>query len=156
MGNLASGRLTDALGNTRVINIVVGLLLVDFALMPLSSRTLPTAVIAIAVWGICGWGMLVPQQHRLIQISPQAAPLTIALNAAAINLAISASSPIGTAGIRLVGPHQLGLISAVFILVGLAAAQAAYALIIRAGAIAATGAERPASAGLPLASQDIE
>jgi DHA1 family inner membrane transport protein len=31
-GNLASGRLTDALGNTRVINIVVGLLLVDFAL----------------------------------------------------------------------------------------------------------------------------
>lgn len=55
-GNLASGRLTDAFGNTRVINIVVGLLLVNFALMPLSSRTLPTAVIAIVAWGICGWG----------------------------------------------------------------------------------------------------
>lgn len=130
-GNVASGRLTDAFGSARVVNVAIGVLLVDFALMPLSSRTLPTAVIAIAGWGICGWGMLVPQQHRLIQISPQAAPLTIALNASAIYLAVSASGLIGAAGIRLAGPHQLGLISAVFILAGLAAALAAHALITR-------------------------
>jgi predicted MFS family arabinose efflux permease len=155
-GNLASGRLTDAFGSPRVISITVGLLLADFALMPLSSRTLPTAVIAIAVWGICGWGLLVPQQYRLIQISPQAAPLAIALNASAIYLAVSASGPIGAAGIRLAGPHQLGLISAVLILAGLAAAQAAHALITRARATAATGTERPAPAGLPHTSQSIE
>ena len=38
------------------------------------------AVAALIVWGLCGWGLIVPQQHRLVQLSPQGAPLVLALN----------------------------------------------------------------------------
>ena len=32
----------------------------------------------MAVWGVSGWEIMVPQQHRLISISPGAAPLVVA------------------------------------------------------------------------------
>lgn len=126
VGNLVSGTLTDRFGNRRIINGAVAIVALDFALMPWSSAYLPTAVVAIVVWGLCGWGMLVPQQHRLIQIADAGAPLAIALNAAAIYLAVSASGLTGALGITLVGAHNLGLVGSVFIVLGLVAAERAW------------------------------
>jgi predicted MFS family arabinose efflux permease len=63
--------------------------------MPWSSTSLDTAVFALVVWGFCGWGLVVSQQHRLIGIAPPLAPILLALNAAAIYLAVSASGAVG-------------------------------------------------------------
>jgi predicted MFS family arabinose efflux permease len=153
VGNLGAGGLTDRLGSRLVINIAIALACVDFALMPFSSAHLATAVIAILVWGVCGWGVLAPQQHRLIQVSPAWAPLTLALNASAIYLAVSASGLTGAAGIRLVGAHRLGLVAAGFILLGLIVAEWAYALIVRraraAAAVTTTTTGAPAAEPKP-------
>jgi predicted MFS family arabinose efflux permease len=131
VGNLGSGSLTDRFGSRRIINLALAIAAVDFALMPLTSTHFWTSVVAVVVWGLCGWGVLVSQQHRLIQISPASAPLAIALNASAIYIAVSMAGMMGALGINLVGAHNLGLISAALIASGFPAAELARSRIAR-------------------------
>jgi predicted MFS family arabinose efflux permease len=124
-GNLIGGRLTDRFGNRPIINTAIIVLVVDFALLPWSSASLPTAAVALVVWGVAGWGMIVPQQHRLIGTAPSAAPLLLGLNTMALYIGVSMSGLIGGAVIKLVNAHSLGLISTVLIGTGLFVAEAA-------------------------------
>ncbi|WP_283164920.1 MFS transporter [Streptomyces sp. HU2014] len=129
VGNLGAGRLTDRIPGKRIIAVAIIVAGIDFALMPLSNRYLGTAIVAIFVWGICGWASLVPLQHRLLTISPAHGTLTIGLNAAATYLAVSASGLTGAAGIRLVGVHNLSLFGLGFIVLGLISSGIASRLI---------------------------
>ncbi|HEY6874259.1 MAG TPA: MFS transporter [Geobacteraceae bacterium] len=131
VGSLAVGRLTDRFGNRRIINVTIAVLVLDFALLPWTSASLVTAVPALVVWGLFGWGLLVPQQLRLIGIAPSAAPLLLGLNQTAIYLAVSASGVLGGAAITLFDRHVLGLVGAVFIVVGLVFAEWAQHRIAR-------------------------
>jgi predicted MFS family arabinose efflux permease len=115
--NLASGRLIDRIGSRKVILTMLTVLAVDSALMPWTSARLWTAVPAILIWGGSGWGLLVPQQHRLVSLAPSIAPILLGLNTAGSFFGISAAGIIGAAGIQLVGAHNLGFVGA-----GLAAA----------------------------------
>ncbi|WP_395402112.1 MFS transporter [Pseudoduganella sp. UC29_106] len=124
-GNLLGGRLTDRFGNRPIINIAIIVLVVDFVLLPWTSASLPTAAVALVVWGVAGWGMIVPQQHRLIGTAPSAAPLLLGLNAMALYIGVSMSGLLGGAVIKLVNAHSLGLVSAVFIGTALFVAEAA-------------------------------
>jgi DHA1 family inner membrane transport protein len=142
-GNLAAGRLTDRYGSRHIINAAIVVLILDFALLPLTSASLVTAVPALIVWGVCGWGLLVPQQHRLISITPAAAPLLMGLNSAAIYVGVSMSGVIGGAAITWFDRHALGVVGAVFIAVALFVAERARRRIERpegqpAGVVAAT------------------
>lgn len=129
VGNLVAGSLTDRLGSRVVINLAIVVVGVDFALMPLSSTTFLGSVVALVVWGLCGWGMLVPQQHRLISIAPTLAPILLALNAATIYVAVSVSGLLGAVTLQMAEPYNLGLVGAVLIFLGLGAAELAYELI---------------------------
>lgn len=129
VGNLTAGRLTDKVPAQWIISVAVIVAGVDFALMPLTNQHLGTAVVAIFIWGVCGWASLVPLQHRLISTSPEHATLTIGLNAAATYLAVSASGLTGAAGISLVGVHNLSLFGLVFIVLGLVSSGIATRLI---------------------------
>ncbi|HEY1150817.1 MAG TPA: MFS transporter [Pseudoduganella sp.] len=124
-GNLLGGRLTDRFGSRPIINIAIIVLVVDFVLLPWTSASLPTAAVALVVWGVAGWGMIVPQQHRLIGTAPSAAPLLLGLNTMALYIGVSMSGLIGGAVIKLVNAHSLGFVSAVFIGTGLVVAEAA-------------------------------
>ena len=123
VGNLAAGRLTDRYGSRRIINAAIALVALDFVLLSWTSASLATAVPALIVWGLCGWGLLVPQQHRLISITPAAAPLLLGLNSAAIYTGVSMSGLIGGAAITWFDRHALGLVGAAFITVGLFVAE---------------------------------
>jgi DHA1 family inner membrane transport protein len=131
LGNLVAGRLTDRLGSRRIINAAIAIAAIDFALLPWSSASLATAIPALVVWGLCGWGLLVPQQHRLISISPSSAPLLLGLNSAAVYVGVSMSGLLGGAAITLFDSHALGLVGAVFIAMGLVVAEQAYRRIAR-------------------------
>ena len=131
-GNLAAGRLTDRFGSRRIINVAIALLALDFALLPWSSASLATAVPALIVWGVCGWGLLVPQQHRLISITPSAAPLLLGLNSAAVYVGVSISGLAGGAALAWFDSHFLGLVGAAFIAVALFVAEWAQQRIARA------------------------
>lgn len=125
-GSLRGGSLADRFGNRRVINVAVAILALDFALMPWSGATLSAALPALAVWGLCGWGLVVAQQHRLVGIAPELAPIVLALNASAIYLAVSASGAAGALAIRVIDAHELPLLGAVLILASLGVAELAH------------------------------
>lgn len=129
VGNLAAGNLTDRFGNRRIINAAIIIVAIDFALMPWSGRSFAGAVAALAIWGVCGWGVVVSQQHRLVGITPSLAPILLALNAAVIYLAVSASGALGALAIQAMDPHLLPLLSTVLILGGIVSAELAHRLI---------------------------
>lgn len=85
-----------------------------------------TAVPALVVWGLCGWGLVVPQQHRLISIAPAAAPLLLGLNSAALYVGVSMSGLIGGAAINWFDRHSLGLVGAPVIAMALLVAELAH------------------------------
>lgn len=130
-GNIIAGRLTDRLGSRRIINAAILLAAVDFALLPWSSAHLATAVLALVVWGVCGWGLLVPQQHRLLGIAPTMAPLLMGLNSAAIYIGVSVSGVLGAFGVTFIDKYHLGLFGAFFIAIALGLAELAYRRIAR-------------------------
>jgi predicted MFS family arabinose efflux permease len=108
-----------------VIVLMLALLIIVSAILPFTGDRLLTAGIAIAVWGGCGWGVLVPQQHRLVTIAPQIAPVVLGLNTSCTYLGVSAAGVIGAIGIETVGARWLGLIGAAFITVALVIAEIA-------------------------------
>jgi predicted MFS family arabinose efflux permease len=118
VGSLQAGALTDRFGNRRVLNVAAAVLALDFALLPWSSATAGSAVVALAVWGMCGWGLVVAQQHRLVGIDSNLAPILLALNAAAIYLGIGASSALGAILLSRLEPHQLPVVGALLIAAG--------------------------------------
>ncbi|TFW08510.1 MFS transporter [Oxalobacteraceae bacterium OM1] len=141
VGNFVAGALTDRFGSRFIINGALAVAAVDFALMPWMSAHLWTAALSIVIWALCGWGLLVPQQHRLISLTPGSAPLVLGLNSAALYVGVSAAAVIGAAGITLLDRHQLGLIGAGFIGLAFMIAQLAYLVIARRNARAMQHAE---------------
>ncbi|MFD9905684.1 MFS transporter [Streptomyces sp. NPDC059063] len=140
VGTLGSGGLIDRFGGRRIINTAIAVAAVDFALLPWTSAHLPSTVVALLVWGVCGWGLLAPQTHRLITAMPSAAPLLTGLASAMVYVGVSAAPLVGQAGMAWFGAHWLGAVGAVFITLGLATAEASHTVIRR-------GAEhRPAQA----------
>jgi DHA1 family inner membrane transport protein len=137
VGNIVSGKLTDRIGSTRIINTVLVVGSINFALMPITSAFLSSTVVALVIWGICGWGLLVPQQHRLLEISPQTGALLMSLNSGAVYLGVSASGVLGAFGITFVGKYYLGWMSAAFLVAAFVLAQLAHRLILRGGVSAA-------------------
>lgn len=125
-GNLAAGRMTDRLGSRRIINTAILVCALDFALLPWASASLAGAIPALIIWAVCGWGLLVPQQHRLLAIFPAMGPLLMGLNSAAIYLGVSASGVLGGLGIRFADAHHLGWIGAIFLILAFGCAEIAY------------------------------
>jgi MFS transporter, DHA1 family, inner membrane transport protein len=119
VGNLAAGKLTDRFGSRRIIDGSIALAAIALASMPWATAHLWSAALVVLVWGMCGWGLLVPQQHRLISLSPGAAPLLLGLNSASLYVGVAASGVIGAAGITLLDRHQLGLIGAALLVMAL-------------------------------------
>jgi len=129
-GNLLAGSLTDRFGNRIVINLAIFVLALDFAAMPWTGTHFAGAAVTIALWGVCGWGFVVAQQHRLIGIAPELSPILLGLNASALHLAISASGVAGALAMRWLSPHDLPLISVALAVGGALCAEVAYRLIL--------------------------
>jgi len=114
-GNLVAGSLTDRFGSRMIINASLAVAALNFVLMPWLATQLWGAAVAMALWGLCGWGLLVPQQHRLIGLTPAAAPLLLGLNSAALYVGVSSSGLIGGVGITVLAGAQLGYVGAAFL-----------------------------------------
>ncbi|MFE3765416.1 MFS transporter [Streptomyces sp. NPDC059104] len=150
-GTLGSGRLIDRFGSRLVINTAITVAAVDFALLPWTGAHLPSAIAALLVWGICGWGLLTPQTHRLITAMPTAAPPLTGLASAMVYVGVSLAPLVGRTGMAWFGAHWLGPVGAVFIVLGLGAAEAAHTLTgRRAGHSGPTAPTAPTVRARPL------
>jgi predicted MFS family arabinose efflux permease len=144
VSNLFAGPLIDRIGNRKVLVTMLVFVLADFLLLPWSAANLWTAIPAVLLWGACGWGILVPQQHRIVSIAPPIAPIVLGLNNSATFFGTTAAGIIGAAGIDLVGSHALGYVAAALVAAALAVSEFA------ARKIAASGSQPAApSASVP-------
>lgn len=115
----------------------------DFVLMPWAGANLWTAIPAILLFGACGWGILVPQQHRLVSIAPPIASILFGLNSCATYLGATAAGIVGAAGIPLLGGHNLGYLAAVLVASALIVSELAARKIVAFNQVTAS-AERAA------------
>lgn len=117
--NLLAGRLADTIGNRKVILGGLIVLAVVMACLPLASAHIWSTAIAVIVWGGVAWGLLAPQQHRLVEVAAHAAPVVLGLNTSGTYLGITAAGVIGAVGIRVMDPHQLGYIGSALVVVAI-------------------------------------
>ena len=68
VANLITGRLSNSIGNRKVIVALLVMLALVLAWLPFASANLWTTAIAVAIWGAVAWGLLAPQQHRLVAV----------------------------------------------------------------------------------------
>ncbi|MEK2474560.1 MFS transporter [Streptomyces noursei] len=146
IGSFGSGPLTDRYGNRRIIVIAATVAAIDFAVTPWSGALLSTAFAAVAVWGLSGFSLVVPLQHRLISISPQDAQLSISLNSSMIFIGASLAGVVGAAGLDLIGGRYLGIIGGAFFAVGLIVAELTQRLIRRQAAAQQEAVSEPQAA----------
>lgn len=62
------------------MNASLAIAIVNFCALPWASTSMTGTLPCMAVWGFVGWGVIVPQQHRLVKMGPEVAPLLLALN----------------------------------------------------------------------------
>lgn len=138
--NLVAGRLVDKVGNRKVILVMLIVLAAILASLPWSAGHLWTAAIALAVWGAVGWGVLAPQQHRLVAVAPHAATVLLGLNTSFTYLGVTCAGLIGAACIQTLGAHSLGYVGAVLVMISIAVAELATSRIKAARARCAVNA----------------
>jgi len=119
VGATMAGRLTDRFNTTVVVRLSLAVLIADFALMPWTSAYQASAAAAMLVWGLCAWGFVVPQQHRLLGVAPKSGSILLALYTTAVYAGSSASGVIGALALQVIDPHRLPLVGVVLIVSGL-------------------------------------
>lgn len=125
LANLLAGKLIDSLGTRKVVMGALVALTADFALLPWSSGHLWAAAVSILVWGGAGWGLLVPQQHRMVSLNPGIAPILLGLNTAGTFIGVTIAGVIGALGLHAVGPYRLGFVGIAPMLLALVASELA-------------------------------
>ncbi|KJS62115.1 MFS transporter [Streptomyces rubellomurinus] len=117
IGNLAAGHATDRWGSTNVL--IVGCAVMAVALGALAwlastdADVKPLVGLLCMLWGGSSWSQTPPQQHRLIEVAPQEAPLVISLNSSGIYLGIGLGSIIGGAALGAGATTVYGLASGI-------------------------------------------
>lgn len=131
VGNVLCGHLVDRLQSRSIINAALCIAVINFCALPWTAAHTASAAIALIIWGLCGWGLIVPQQHRLVKIAPQVAPLLLALNNTATYAGLACSGVLGGAALLFIDPHYLSIVGAALIAIALVVAEVAHHCIER-------------------------
>lgn len=125
VSNLVVGRLADSIGDRKLIFAMLIILTLVVATVSWTGASLWTTVPALILYGAFSWGLLAPQQRRLVAIAPQTAPVVLGLNTSCTYLGVTTAGVIGALGIPVVGAHHLGYLGASLIAVSLGVAELA-------------------------------
>lgn len=125
VSNLVAGKLADSIGSRKLIFTMLTVLTAFLLTVSWTSATLWTTVPALVVYGAVSWGLLAPQQHRLVAVAPHTAPVVLGLNTSCTYLGVTTAGVIGAVGMNHVGAHHLGYVGAIFVIAALVLAELA-------------------------------
>jgi predicted MFS family arabinose efflux permease len=118
-GILSGGAANDRFGSRRVVSIALPTLGLTLASLSLSARFLTVSgafvpvLIAVAVWGLAGWGFFPAQQAHLIGITgAKLAPVILSLNASFMYLGFSFGAVLGSLTLTQGSLSDLGWVGA--------------------------------------------
>ncbi|WP_329124926.1 MFS transporter [Streptomyces sp. NBC_01353] len=113
-GNITAGRLVDRYDSALILTGALAFTTLTLALTPLATRTLATTLVWAVVWGVTVGIIVVPQQHRLIALSPTAAPVLLGLNSSALYVGVALGGGFGGLAQKWLGlaPAELGPVAA--------------------------------------------
>ena len=126
VGSLAAGRLTDTYGSRAIVNVTLVCLAIDIAVLYWTSAFLATSLISVLIWGMCGWGFTIPQQHRLISVRPDYSQIILGFYATAVYLGAAASGVIGALVLQVSDARSLPLAGAALVVAGLLVSEMTY------------------------------
>lgn len=112
-GNWLAGRWTDRVGPRRVRLVSIAGSAVLLAAMNAALPSLPGLLVAVVMTGAFSGMLMVPQQHRLFTLAPDAPTVALGLNGSAIFVGAGLGSALGGAALAAVGPSWLAPIAAV-------------------------------------------
>jgi predicted MFS family arabinose efflux permease len=129
LSNLLAGRALDRIGSRKVLIGMLVVVAIVITTMPWSGAHLWSAAIAVALWGACAWGLLVPQQYRLVSLNPSMAPVLIGLNTSGTYVGVSIAGVVGATAIPVIGSHNLGYMAGAIVVLALVFSELASARI---------------------------
>jgi predicted MFS family arabinose efflux permease len=124
IGNLVGGNVADKIPAGRALAAILTVLAITSAAVAVAGG-LPHAAaaiilpIAIAVWGLFGWGFMPIQQSRLVALNPAMATVLLSLNASAIYVGVALGSALGGVVVAHGPIRNLGWVSVACDLVAL-------------------------------------
>lgn len=119
-GNTLAGPLTDRFGSRMVA--VVGLIgqAVTLALLSVAEVSFVATLVVFAFWGITAFAVVIPVQHRLVQVDPESAALALSWYSTAMYVGIAIAPPIGALALSAGGAAAVPLAGAVVTVAALA------------------------------------
>ncbi|TSE33245.1 MFS transporter [Tepidimonas charontis] len=118
-GTLAGGWAADRLGPQRTLALALTCLLAAMIAAPWTAGHLPWTAAVFALWTVCGFGLMTPQQSRLAELAFAQAPLLLSLNASMVYIGTALGAAIGGAAIGWIGLVHLPWLGAVFVALAL-------------------------------------
>ncbi|OXM46656.1 MFS transporter [Amycolatopsis alba] len=119
-GNSFAGRATDSLGPARVRSLSLIGTVVTLALLDVAVLSLPGAVVLALASGVFGGMLMVPQQHRLFSLAPDAPTVALGLNGSAIYGGGALGAALGGVVLSSAGVWWVGPVAAFVALLGFA------------------------------------
>ncbi|WP_394360042.1 MFS transporter [Amycolatopsis sp. SB7-3] len=120
VGNAFAGRATDSLGPSRVRSISLIGTVVTFALLDVAVLSLPGSLVLALASGVFGGMLMVPQQHRLFSLAPDAPTVAMGLNGSAIYGGGALGAALGGVVLSSAGVWWIGPVAAFVALLGFA------------------------------------
>lgn len=111
-GNVAVTRSIDRIGAPRAVLITLGAIVLSLLLWPLGGYGVWAQAFVLIPWALGCFSCNSAQQARLVQISPELAPATVALNTSALYGGQALGAALGGVMIaqgRMMNLHQVGL-----------------------------------------------
>ncbi len=115
-GTITGGFATDRFGPRRTIQVLLLVLASMMLVLPLTRGHEVALLVVLVTWGCSGFGLMTPQQARLVQMAPDQAPLLLSLNTSMLYLAMALGAAIGGAAAGVTGFDRLAWVAAPFAL----------------------------------------
>lgn len=95
VGNHLGGVIVDRWGAKRTITLGLVVVAISLGTLHWTASNLFGTLASIGLWGISGWILQVPQQHRLIALVPNLPTAVLAWNGSATYLGMAAGAALG-------------------------------------------------------------